>query len=180
MTNPDLPMDDGSVLAAQTLQIRLERRFAAPSAMRDLVTVRSHHRATLRLPLQLRLAADFEPMLAIRGLVPSRRRSPTPQADRGSLVIEATRRDGVLRCTTIAVSLEPTFSNEGVLTFELELEPGTARTVGLTYGVQDGDEGGAPRSPIVASEDGADPHAPGSVWLAEHTVAAAASETMGS
>lgn len=169
MTNPDLMIHDGSVLAAQTLQIRLERRFAAPHAMRDLVTVRSHHRATLRLPLELRLAADFEPMLAIRGLVPGRRRAPTPRADRGSIVIEATGRDGVLRSTTIAVSPEPTSSNEGVLTFELELAAGEAQTVELTYGVQDGEEEGAPRSPIVASEDGADPYAPGGVWLAEHT-----------
>ncbi|MCA1703113.1 MAG: hypothetical protein LC808_07515, partial [Actinobacteria bacterium] len=51
LTNPDLTLEDGSLLAAQTLQIRLDRCFDPPHAMRELITVRSHHRSPVHLDL---------------------------------------------------------------------------------------------------------------------------------
>ncbi|MFN2467650.1 MAG: glycogen debranching N-terminal domain-containing protein, partial [Gaiellaceae bacterium] len=169
MTNPDLELPDGSVLAAQSLQIRLDRRFDPPHAMRELVTVRSHHRAPVRVALGLRLAADFEPMLAIRGIVGgSRRLSPPVRLDGECILIEAKGRDDVLRSTTIAASPAPESAQGGVLTFELDLPPGEARTVELRYALSEAGEGAPAEPPLVASGNGVAGQADGREWLASH------------
>ena len=171
MTNPDLELEDGSLLPAQTLQVRLHRRLDPPHTMRDLVTVRSYHWTALRLPLQLRLGADFEPMLAIRGLVDGHRLAPDPRADEDRILIEAIGRDGVLRCTAIAVSPAPTWADGGLLTFELELPPGAAQTVELAYSVHEDDEEGGSRPEVQVEGKDENARAPihGRGWLAEHT-----------
>lgn len=170
LTNPELELEDRSRLAAQSLQIRLERRFDGPHGMREVITVRSHHRASLRLPLELRLAADFAPMLAIRGVVTDARPpAREPRSDGDQLLIQASGRDGELRSTSIVTSPAPTSSARGLLTYELDLPPGGGRTVELTYAVREGREGGRPRTPRVAGGDGDKPHVLGRRWLAEHT-----------
>ncbi len=169
LTNPDLTLEDGSLLAAQTLQIRLDRRFDPPHAMRELVTVRSHHRAPVLLELTLTLAADFEPMLAIRGLVAGRHLAPEPRHDGADVLIEAEGRDGVVRSTSITASPAAVAADGNVLTFALDLPPGTARTVEITYSVRDGDEGeGPPSSGHARPEDQAS-DTDGKRWLAAHT-----------
>jgi glycogen debranching enzyme len=165
MTNPDLALEDGSGLAAQTLQVRLERRFCAPRTMRDLITVRSHHRAPLQLPMQLRLGADFAPMLAVRGLVEHGRRPAEPRAEGNRIVMELTGRDGVARSTTIALSPGPASWADGVATFALTLAPGGAETVELTYTLVEGVESEG----ILAGRDGTEPRSHASGWLARHT-----------
>ena len=56
--------------------IRIERRAEATGALRQRISVRSYHRAPIRLPLELRLGADFLPMLELRGIVPRHERAP--------------------------------------------------------------------------------------------------------
>ena len=69
LTNPALPLPGGRLLPLQTLQIRLERRLSGEGELEETVLVSSYDREPLQLDLDLLLAADFEPMLAIRGIV---------------------------------------------------------------------------------------------------------------
>ena len=68
LTNPALPLAGGRVLPLQSLQVRLERRVAE-RAIEECIFVHSYDREPLELHLDLLLSADFEPMLAIRGIV---------------------------------------------------------------------------------------------------------------
>ena len=68
LTNPALPLPGGRVLPLQTLQLRLERRLVE-QAVEETIVVRSYDREPLEIELALLLSADFEPMLAIRGIV---------------------------------------------------------------------------------------------------------------
>ena len=72
LTNPALPLPGGRVLPLQSLQLRLERRFVGECDVEERLLVHSYDREPLELQLDLALAADFEPMLAIRGIVAAR------------------------------------------------------------------------------------------------------------
>jgi len=160
LTNGALQLADGSSLPAQTLQVRIERTFPGPRAMCDLITVRSHHLADLRLPLELTLAADFAPMLEIRGVVGDGiRAAGEPRAEADRVLIEARGRDDVLRSTSITMTPQPESSLGGAFAFELDLPSGGAQTLELTFEVRDGEE---PESlPSLPAESGS--------ALAEHT-----------
>ena len=69
LTNPALPLPGGRVLPLQSIQLRLERRVAGDCELEETLLVHSYDREPLELELDLLLAADFEPMLAIRGIV---------------------------------------------------------------------------------------------------------------
>jgi hypothetical protein len=71
-----------------------------PRRLRERIALRSHHDERLRLSLQLRLAADFVPMLEVRGLVPPAERVPADvELDDGAVRFAARGREGVLRAT---------------------------------------------------------------------------------
>ena len=161
LTNGDLQLEDGSILPAQTLQVRVERSFDGSHAMRDRITVRSHHLADLRLPVELTLAADFAPMLEVRGVVGDGTRAAVePRVEGEGLLIQGRGRDGVLRSTSVSVSPAPRSSVGGTLAFELDLPSGAAQTLELTLSVRDGQEPGAPSPPAADDPDES---------LAEHT-----------
>jgi hypothetical protein len=107
LTNPGVTLADGSTVAPQSLSVRLDRRFAEPANMRERLVLSSHHREDLRLDLELRIAADFAPMLAIRGLVPSKARPVEPEVDGDSLVFAVMGRDGILRSTRVESGVAP-------------------------------------------------------------------------
>ena len=69
LTNPALPLPGGRVLPLQSLQLRLERRIVGDDEIEETLLVHSYDREPLYLDLDLLLAADFEPMLAIRGIL---------------------------------------------------------------------------------------------------------------
>src|SRR5215213_4872164 len=71
LTNPALPLDGGRVLPLQSIQLRLERRVVGRCELEETLLVHSYDREPLELRLDLLLDADFEPMLAIRGIVAS-------------------------------------------------------------------------------------------------------------
>ena len=119
-----------------SLLVRLVRRADPGGVLHERITVRSHHRAPLGLPLALRLAADFEPMLVLRGLVPRRDR-PEPVWDGDGFSVLG--RDGVRRRTAVSVSPQPSSGAGGELSFELELERGGAVVIELVYAVSEQD-----------------------------------------
>ena len=69
LTNPALPLPGGRLLPLQSIQLRLERRVLGDCELEETLLVHSYDREPLELELDLMLEADFEPMLAIRGIV---------------------------------------------------------------------------------------------------------------
>jgi len=120
LTNPDLELADGERLPAERLRVRIERRAEAGGALRQTIGVRSYHRGPVRLPLEVRLGADFLPMLELRGILPRHER---PAPDGGPRAFSLVGRDGVRRTTTLEASPEPVVDEDGMLRFELDLEP---------------------------------------------------------
>jgi len=141
LTNPALPLPGGRVLPLQSLQLRLERRVTGEREVEETVLVHSYDREPLYLDLDLRLDADFEPMLAIRGIVPAGRAVDvvTERLARG-VRFAAHGRDGRHRATTIQADrvCEPA-EREGTLRFALSLAPGESETITLHYALHDGE-----------------------------------------
>ena len=165
LTNPALPLPGGRELPLQSLQIRFERRLA-DHGVEETILVHSYDREPLELELDLLLAADFEPMLAIRGIVRTGQACKvviTP-VERG-LRFSVSGRDGRHRATTVTSDrdCEPG-RRPGSLRFPLSLAPGGGETIRLAYALHDGP---APptdgRLPAAARRDV-------DSWLAERTV----------
>ena len=119
LTNPDLQLGDGRRLPAESLRLRLERSVEAEGALRQRIAMRSYHRQPIKLPLELRLGADFLPMLELRGIVPRHER-PAPEAGPGGFALVG--RDGVRRATRIHATPAARFLDDGSLVFDLDLE----------------------------------------------------------
>ena len=120
LTNPDLKLANGQRLPGESLRLRVERTVEASGALRQRIAVRSYHRHAIRLPLELRLKADFVPMLELRGIVPKHDRPPPDLEPDGFSLLG---RDGVRRTTAIHASPAPRWLDGGSLVFDLELEP---------------------------------------------------------
>lgn len=134
-----------------SVEVRLERRLESCGMLRERIAVRSFARAPLRFSLQLRLGADFEPMLAVRGLVP-RRAHPAARLERAGF--SAVGRDDVRRTTSIAVAPSPSWREAGTLGFELGLEPGGETDIRLELCAR---EEGAPRAAVSRASRGPTP-----------------------
>lgn len=169
LTNPALPLPGGRLLPLQTLQIRLERRVVGECEIEETVLVHSYDREPLYLDLDLLLDADFEPMLAIRGIL---------EAGQGPGVDIERREDGVRfttlgrdrrhRATTVTVDRACEEADRpGGLRFALSLAPGAAETITLRYTLYEGD---APASTPAAAKTNARPaRGAADAWLAERT-----------
>ena len=110
LTNPALPLPGGRVLPLQSLQLRLERRIVADDEVEETLLVHSYDREPLYLDIDLLLAADFEPMLAIRGILATGRGEPVAVERRADGVRFSQRgRDGLHRALTVTAdrSAEP-------------------------------------------------------------------------
>ncbi|HSD82040.1 MAG TPA: glycogen debranching N-terminal domain-containing protein, partial [Solirubrobacteraceae bacterium] len=164
LTNPDLTLADGRVVPLQTLQVRVDRRLADDCRLEERIHVHLYAREPLELELELALAADFRPMLAIRHIV------DVPPAtverhdvERGVRFL-ATTGDGVIRSTTVVADREPSSAADGVLRFALSLEPGGHEDIRVTYDLATGD----PPAPRVEVAGDRRPEREGvSAWLAE-------------
>jgi glycogen debranching enzyme len=142
LTNPALPLEGGRVLPLQSLQLRLERCLVGDCTIDETLLVHSYDREPLDLELDLLLAADFEPMLAIRGIVATGR-DPAVAIHRlpRGLRFAAQGRDGRHRATTVAADRDCGAGDEpGALRFALALAPGGVETIRLRYELHEGDE----------------------------------------
>jgi glycogen debranching enzyme len=146
LTNPDLELADGHKLPGESLRLRVERTVEAAGAMRQRIAIRSYHRHAVQLPLELRLGADFEPMLELRGIVPKHERPPPEAGPEGFSLVG---RDRVRRTTAIHTSPAPRWVGDGSLVFDLELEPRGAIDLVVDFEVSERGDGevarGAPR-----------------------------------
>jgi glycogen debranching enzyme len=144
LTNPDLDLGGGQHLPGESLRIRVERTAESAGGLRQRIAVRSYHRHPIQLPLEVRLGADFEPMLELRGIVPKRERPPPDAGPDGFSLVG---RDGVRRTTAIRAMPEPRWVADGRLVFDLELEPRGAIDLIVDFEVSES-SGGEP-SPSV-------------------------------
>ena len=171
LTNPALPLPGGRILPLQSLQVRLERRISGAAEVEETLHVRSYDREPLYLDVDLQLAADFEPMLAIRGIVEAGRGTDVRTEPLDNGVRFATRgRDGLHRATTVTADRTcERGESPATLRFALSLAPGAAETITLTYALYEGEQ------PPGAPGSGARPAAAGGrrgadEWLARRTV----------
>ncbi len=142
LTNPALPLPGGRLLPLQSIQLRLERRVLGDCELEETLLVHSYDREPLELELDLMLEADFEPMLAIRGIVAAGAGTgiAVESVQRG--VRFAVRgRDDRHRATTVVADrdCEPG-DRKGSLRFRLALAPGGEETITLRYALYEGDE----------------------------------------
>ena len=146
LTNPDLELGDGERLPAESLRLRLESTVRAEGALRQRIAVSSYHRQPIRLSLELRLGADFLPMLELRGVVPRHERPPPEAGPDGFSLVG---RDGVRRATRVRATPEPRVLDDGSLVFDLDLEARGAIDLVVDFEVSESGNGevstGAPR-----------------------------------
>ena len=149
LTNPDLELPGGGLLPAESLRIRIERRADAGGSLRQRIAVRSYHRGPVRLPLEVRLGADFEPMLELRGLVEEHER---PAPDSGPDGFSLVGRDGVRRVTALRADPAPRHTGEGTFVFDLDLPPRGG--IDLTLDLEISEEGEREAATPAPGRDG--------------------------
>jgi glycogen debranching enzyme len=142
LTNPALPLPGGRVLPLQSIQLRFERRVAGDCEIEETVLVHSYDREPLELQLELLLEADFEPMLAIRGIVETGRAADVAVEPLACGVrFSVLGRDARHRATTVVADRECEPGDEpGSLRFPLALAPGGVETITLRYELHEGDK----------------------------------------
>ncbi|MGH8572024.1 MAG: amylo-alpha-1,6-glucosidase, partial [Gammaproteobacteria bacterium] len=149
---------------AATLSMRIERTLDEPVRLRERIVLHSHHDEEVQVELALLLAADFAPMLAVRGLVPSADPRPEVTRDGNTLRFALRGRDDVLRTTTVELVTEPAACDcsgrAAALAFEIALRPGDSSEVELRYLVDESGPGATParrrparRRTLVRSDD---------------------------
>jgi len=134
LTNPDLVLPSGEPLPLQTLQVRVERRLLAPGRLRERIHIHLYGREPVDLDVELRLAADFRPMFAIRGIVDLPPAPVDVTTTEDGLRFSAVTSDGVRRTTTVRTDRRPDALDGGaVLRFGLNVEPGASHDLRLEY-----------------------------------------------
>jgi glycogen debranching enzyme len=140
-------------LALEDLHVRLERRLDPAGGMTERLILNSSSREPTDMVLELRLTADFAPMLAVRGILPLPERARVRAEARPRGLWTARRgEDGVERSTTITSDPAPaaaTADAAGTLRYELALPAGGEHEIVLRYSFE---ESGA-RSPSPAPPD---------------------------
>ncbi|MGZ6729532.1 MAG: amylo-alpha-1,6-glucosidase, partial [Gaiellaceae bacterium] len=138
LTNPDLVLAGRRSLPLQSLRVRVERRIL-PHGMVDRIVLHSHTREPVEFDLELRLDADFRPMLEIRGLVDPRAREVRRHAAGETLRFSAIGLDARERSTTVTCP-GAAAGNDGRLRALVGLDPGEERMleVNFTLSRQDG------------------------------------------
>jgi glycogen debranching enzyme len=142
LTNPALPLPGGRVLPLQSLQIRLERRVVDDCDLEETLLVRSYDREPLYLDVDLELEADFEPMLAIRGIVDAGRGAGVEiERMENGVRFSLAGRDGRHRATTLTADrpCEPA-DGAGAVRFALSLAPGAEELITLHYALYEDDD----------------------------------------
>jgi glycogen debranching enzyme len=148
--------------ASGAVSVRIERTLEDAVRLRERVVLHGHER-DIQLELSLRIAADFEPMLAVRGLVPRVDRRVEATAEGRAVRYTLRGRDDVMRTTTVELSEAPVSckcsDGEALLRFPLDVPAGGAREIELVYAVSEqpaagsGSGGKWPPSTLVRSDD---------------------------
>src|SRR3954470_5922688 len=133
LTNPDLVLPGGHELPLQTLQVRLDRRLTDAGCLEERIHVHLYGRSALELDVELGLAADFRPMLGIRGMVDVPRADVAIERVDGGVCFRAVTSDGVTRTTAVTAQPPPDAVDGGTLRFRMALTPGAHRDVRVLH-----------------------------------------------
>ncbi|MGZ4229765.1 MAG: amylo-alpha-1,6-glucosidase [Solirubrobacteraceae bacterium] len=136
LTNPDLTLADGHQLPLQSLQIRLDRQME-PAAMIEQISVRSHAREHVGFDMELRLDADFSPMLEVRGMAQPIPREVGREVRMHALRFAATGLDGVQRSTTVSCAIAEA-REDGCLRVPVTLAPGEEVSLDVRFDLAEG------------------------------------------
>jgi len=166
LTNPELELPGGRPLALQTLQLRVDRTLQDERTMLERVHVHLYGREPVELELEVAVAADFKPMLVIRGLTGMPEAQVRTNVVDGGLRFAARGADGVMRATTVTGDPAPTAADGGRLRFPLRLEPGEGEDVLLTFDLHQDEREPGPPSPARRRSSS---HAAEAVWADGHT-----------
>jgi glycogen debranching enzyme len=167
LTNPDLILRDDRELPLQSLRIRIERRLLE-AAMTERLTVRSHAQDAVAVDLELRLDADFRPMLEVRGLASPRPREVRREILGDTMRFAATGLDGIERSTSVSCTAAVAHE-DGRLTVPITLEPGEEVSLDVQFRLTQGDEAGASSAVVGRLDDRASMTGAGAdaeAWLA--------------
>ncbi|HEX3832580.1 MAG TPA: glycogen debranching N-terminal domain-containing protein [Solirubrobacteraceae bacterium] len=167
LTNPDLTLSDGNQLPLQALQIRLDRQME-PAAMVERISLRSHAREAVGFDVELRLDADFSPMLEVRGLVQPARRDVARDVRAHALKFAARGVDGVERSTTVGCAVAEA-QEDGCLCVAVKLAPGEEVSLDVRFELGEGRAATAQSIGIMERDPGASMSQAGAdadAWLA--------------
>jgi glycogen debranching enzyme len=144
LTNTDLELADGGVLAKEQLGIRRQRTLAAEVV--ETIEVRNFAAEPVSCLLELAFAADFADMFVVRGAhIGKRGKLHEPAWERHTLLFAYDGADGRVRTTRISFEPPPTEVRDASAVFALALERGGSETVRLTISLAD--EGPGPLEP---------------------------------
>ena len=121
----------------------MERTAEAEGALRQRIAVRSYHRHAIELPLELRLGADFQPMLELRGIVPTARAAAARRRG-GGLLAPRARRSAAHDRDPRNAGAAP--ARDGSLVFDLELEARGATDLVVDFEVSESTDGQVSRA----------------------------------
>ena len=137
LTNPDLTVG-GRTLRNGILHISRTKVLWA-AACHERIEIRNFGERTVRLPLSIRLAADYADIFEVRGMEREERGSLLqPRVSSGTLVLGYEGLDGVRRRTRIAFDPTPDLLRPGIARYDLRLPPGRSMAIELRIGCEIG------------------------------------------
>jgi glycogen debranching enzyme len=123
LTNPDVPLDEGSVLKRGTVHL-LRSKLLWGSTCHERLRLANHGLAPIRLTLSVRFAADFADIFEVRGTKRERRGEMLPALVDGARAVLGYRGlDGRLRRTSIELAPAPLELTSNEAAYELRLDP---------------------------------------------------------
>jgi glycogen debranching enzyme len=175
LTNPDLHLEDGTLIPKERVSIKWERVIDAEhAALEDVLTFRNFGLAPIELPVSFTFRAEFDDVFAVRGLLPERfGKLHRPRWRDGVLLFRYDGSDGYHRSTAIHFSEAPSATDGTTAHFRLSIRPGESRPLILALDLAE-----------TRAADAADPpwHPPPDIrhveavcrrsaaeWLSEHT-----------
>jgi glycogen debranching enzyme len=167
LTNPPLELPDGRILPLQALRLRFERVLEDEDHFEECLVMHSYDRLPVELDVVLTLAADFRPMLAVRGIVPADGPAPAVEPVPGGLRFAALGLDGFHRALSVVGDPAPEPRvQERALRFVVRLEHGAERRVRLTYELHEAED--PPPEPARTRRLRREPPDRADDWLASH------------
>ncbi|HEU0242400.1 MAG TPA: glycogen debranching N-terminal domain-containing protein [Candidatus Limnocylindrales bacterium] len=121
LTNPAIHLENDRTIGKAQLAVRWTRALDGTKAeLRDRVEIRNHDSDDVTLSIRVDLAAGFQDIFEIRGLlVPSQGSEHDPEWDGDSLRFAYDGRDGVVRSLTATFDPKPASRQKVGATFEL-------------------------------------------------------------
>ena len=151
---------DGQTIPKEGLDLHWERAVERdPPALRERLTICNLGRSPVRLPLAIRIRADFRDVFVIRGMLgsPAGRRS-APQWDHDRLLFARQGGDGVRRELQVSFTPPPAMRQDRGASYDVRLGAGEKATIEIRHVVHEEVEAGA--EPIERGENSAAPAHP--------------------